>query len=101
MHVLSWKKCREFAETYEDALEPLRTWHKLIAHTEWNEPPTLQQVRATFGKSVDKVGECYVFDIHGNHYRLNAKPSPTWKCLFILYILTHKEYDRENWKKCC
>lgn len=99
MHVISWRKCREFAQQHPEALAPLNTWYQLVKHGDhWNK---FTDVRAVFGKTVDRVGECYVFNIHGGSYRLIAKIKKNWKVLYVREIMTHRDYDRGNWKENC
>jgi len=49
-------------------------------------------LRQTFS-SADLVGNFTVFNIGGNNYRLI-----TYIIIFIRAVLTHSEYDKENWK---
>jgi mRNA interferase HigB len=96
--VVSWAKCRQFAEDHADALQPLERWYDTTEKAEWK---SFADVRQTFGKTVDRYGSCYVFDIHGGHYRLIATISKGWKKVYIRHILTHAEYDRDTWKGQC
>ena len=45
------------------------------------------------------VGRRTVFNIHGNHYRLIARVNCRTKRVFVLYILTHAEYSKGDWKQ--
>jgi len=38
-------------------------------------------------------------NIHGNDYRLIARVNYKTKRVFILYILTHAEYTKGDWKR--
>jgi mRNA interferase HigB len=38
------------------------------------------------------------FDIGGNKYRLSARVNFEQKKVFVLYVLTHAEYDKGDWK---
>jgi len=49
----------------------------------------------------DPVGECTVFNIGGNKYRLITKIRYNKQRVYIIHVLTHKEYDREKWKDDC
>ncbi|PIG93102.1 type II toxin-antitoxin system HigB family toxin [Gloeocapsopsis sp. IPPAS B-1203] len=40
-----------------------------------------------------------VFNIGGNKYRLITFIDYTYQKVFIRYILTHSEYDKDDWKK--
>jgi mRNA interferase HigB len=42
-----------------------------------------------------------IFDIAGNNYRLIATIDYEAGQISIKAILTHAEYDKENWKKHC
>lgn len=68
MRLISNKVLREFGLRHKAASDPLQAWRKLI---ECNTFGSFADLKRTFN-SVDKVGEFYVFDIAGNHYRLIA-----------------------------
>jgi len=55
------------------------------------------ELRKSFN-SVDKVGRLFVFDIGGNKLRLIAAIHFNTGKVFIRYILTHSQYDRNHWK---
>ncbi len=55
-------------------------------------------LRKTF-PSADKVKNLTAFNIGGNKVRLIAAIHYNTKCVYIRYVLTHAEYDKENWKK--
>ncbi len=48
--------------------------------------------------SADKVGNLVVFNIGGNNYRLFASVHFNRKKIYIRHVLTHKEYDKGDWK---
>ena len=48
--------------------------------------------------SADQVGNKTVFNIGGNKYRLIAALHYNRNRIYIRAILTHREYDRGNWK---
>jgi len=47
---------------------------------------------------VDKVESSYVFDIGGNKLRLIANIHFNRQKIYIRHVLTHKEYDKGDWK---
>jgi mRNA interferase HigB len=47
----------------------------------------------------DIVGRRTVFNIAGNKYCLVARVNYQVQVVFVLYILTHAEYDRGAWKQ--
>jgi len=58
------------------------------------------RVKAEFG-SASLVGNCVVFNIGGNRYRLVTRILYAGQKVFILKVMTHKEYDENKWKDDC
>lgn len=84
----------KFAEKHRDALAPLMNWYRITRRAEWG---SLAEVRSDFAHA-DLVGRRTVFNIHGNDYRLIARVNYKTKRVFILYILTHVDYNKGGWK---
>jgi mRNA interferase HigB len=57
-------------------------------------------VKADFGNA-SAVGNCVVFNIGGNKYRLATRVLYPSQKVFILKVMTHKEYDLDKWKEEC
>ena len=55
-------------------------------------------LRTTF-PSADKVGDLIVFNIGGNKYRLIASVHFNRGKVYIRHLLTHRDYERETWKR--
>ena len=97
MRIISKARLRRFWQEPEqgDAEGPLRAWYthaskKDVVWGFWGD------VKAEFGKA-SLVGNCVVFNIGGNKYRLVAR-------IFmraIRFLMTHKEYDKDTWKEEC
>jgi mRNA interferase HigB len=49
--------------------------------------------------NADLVGRRTVFNVAGNKYRLIARVNYQTQRVFVLYILTHTDYDRGDWKR--
>ena len=56
------------------------------------------EVKQVF-RSADKVGNLFVFNICGNKYRLITYLQFERQLCYIKAVLTHKEYDKDGWKK--
>jgi mRNA interferase HigB len=101
MRVISKPRLREFWETpgYEDSEGPLRAWHAHLSHKSvaWH---TWADVKAEF-RSASLVGNCVVFNIGGNKYRLATRILYRSQKIFILKCMTHAEYDEDKWKTAC
>ena len=82
---------------HADAEGPLKAWYKTVKKASWN---NFAELHSVYG-NVDVVGNCYVFNIKGNHYRLIVSISHDWTVMLICTVMTHKEYDRDKWKGDC
>jgi mRNA interferase HigB len=94
MHVISLKILREYAENHADSEEALNNWYKIASKAKWSDLVEVQQV---FAKA-EAVGNFTVFNIKGNKYRLIVSIDYEGQLIYIKYILTHAEYDKDNWK---
>jgi mRNA interferase HigB len=97
MWVVSLKRLREFWTIHPRAEVSLRAWYSQAAAAEWQ---GFADLRTTFA-SADLVGNCTVFNIGGNNYRLIGRLFYSSHKLYILRVMTHREYDRQDWKSQC
>ena len=84
-----------FCERHPDAKASLKSWYAVVRRANWKTPAEMKQV---YGNA-DLVGRRTVFNIAGNKYRLVARVNYQAQRVFVLYILTHAEYDRGDWKQ--
>jgi mRNA interferase HigB len=54
-------------------------------------------VRRTYS-AAEAVGDYTVFNIKGNTYRLIARIEYRLQIIFVKAVLTHAEYDKDQWK---
>lgn len=97
MHVISFKRLREFWQRYPESEEPLRRWYKIVTKAQWQ---NFADTRQDFSHA-DLVGVCTVFNIKGNDYRLISKIYYPSQTMLVRFVLTHAEYDKEGWKNDC
>ena len=95
MHIISKTALRKFWEKHPNAETALRYWYKITSQSQWCH---FDDVRQTF-PSADNVGQLTVFNIGGNNYRLITKINFLKQRVYIRAVLTHAEYDKDNWKK--
>ena len=57
-------------------------------------------IRRSFA-SADLVGNCVVFNIGGNKFRLVTRIFYPSHKVFVLKVMTHKEYGTGKWKSEC
>jgi len=101
MRVISKTRLKSFwkQSNYRDSEAPLRAWHthvksKTVSWKNWAD------VKADFANA-SLVGNCVVFNIGGNKYRLVTRIIYPSQKVFVLRIMTHVEYDQNAWKKDC
>jgi mRNA interferase HigB len=77
----------------------LAHWYKAVRRVEWQCFP---EVRATFPHAdqvtVGSGRRVVVFNVGGNKYRLVTAIHYNRQLVFTLMVLTHAEYDRDEWK---
>jgi mRNA interferase HigB len=88
-------KLTRFGEKHERAQGPLRKWRNAVEVAEWKHSVYMKR---TF-RTANVVGSQTVFDIGGNKCRLVARVSYVSQIVLVQYVLTHAEYDKEDWKE--
>lgn len=94
MHVISYRRLREFSQKHGDYSQSIDNWYKIASKAHWCK---LTEVQSVF-PSAEAVGNFTVFNIKGNEYRLIVSIDYVRQLIFIKYILTHAEYDKNKWK---
>jgi mRNA interferase HigB len=94
MHVITRKRLNEFASKHPDAYSALEHWYRIVKAGRFG---NFTELRALF-PSADQVANKTVFNIGGNKYRLIAAIHYNRNRIYIRAILTHREYDKSNWK---
>jgi mRNA interferase HigB len=84
----------EFAAKHPDAAEPLDNWYRRASKAVWH---SLADVKPDYPHA-DAVGDCTVFNIAGNKYRLIAWIKYEKLTIYTRFVLPHAEYDRGRWK---
>jgi mRNA interferase HigB len=95
MRVIKRGALEKFWQVHPDAKASLESWYAVLRRADWKTPAGLKQIYP----SADLVGRRTVFNIAGSKYRLIARVNYQTQRVFILYILTHAEYDRGAWKR--
>jgi mRNA interferase HigB len=81
-------------QTHPDVSDTLYDWYRVTTKAEWK---NLVDVQTVYPKA-EAVGNFTVFNIKGNHYRLIVDIVYSSQRIYIKYVLTHAEYDKEKWK---
>jgi mRNA interferase HigB len=101
MRIISKARLKKFWEkpSCKDAEGPLKAWYDHVGslHVAWH---SWSDVKSDFGNA-SLVGNCVVFNIGGNKYRLVARVLYPSQKVFVLKVMTHGEYDEDGWKQEC
>ncbi len=111
MRVIAKPRLQQFWESRKDdaarAERDLSAWYKAAKHADWANFGMLKQ---TFG-SADQVGNCVVFDVGNNRYRLIGRVKYARDpvdgvgalkgIIYVLKVMDHKEYDKKRWPGEC
>ena len=97
MNVISRKKLEEFWIEHLDSKAPLKNWFNTCRKARWGNLDEVQEVYP----HADIYGDCTVFNIGGNKYRLIVKMRYPYQRIYVIHILTHKNYDKDKWKDDC
>jgi mRNA interferase HigB len=95
MRIITKRPLIEFWIKHPDAETPLKTWLSIMGRDNFSDCVNL---RTTFDKA-DYVNGLTVFNIGGNKYRLIAFVHYDRRTVYIKAVLTHAEYDRNNWRR--
>ncbi len=83
-----------FIKKHPSSRSSLKRWQKLITETEYE---NLHDLRKTFPHA-DYVDGKTVFNVGGNKVRAITRIQYEIVLVIITHILTHQEYDRNQWK---
>jgi mRNA interferase HigB len=95
MRIIKRGALEDFWREHPDAKASLESWYAVVRKANWKTPAELRQIYRT----ADLVGRRTVFNIAGNKYRLIARVNYEAQRVFVLFLLTHAEYDKGAWKQ--
>ena len=95
VRIVSRKAIREATARHSEWGASLNAWYKIAKDADWK---NFSDVRNSW-KNSDVVGRFVVFDVSHNKCRLIATIKYEWRMVYIRRILSHAEYDREDWQK--
>jgi len=95
VRIVSRKAIREASARHSEWGASLNAWYKITKDADWK---NFAEVCNSW-KNSDVVGDFVVFDVGHNKCRLIATIKYKWRMVYIRCILSHAEYDREDWQK--
>ena len=69
----------------------LLDWYNTVKQCHWNTP---NDVKQTYGNASIVGNDRVVFNIKGNDYRLITEIDYAYQLVFIIWVGTHKNYDK-------
>ena len=96
MRIIAVKTLKEYWERFPQAKQALLSWYEEIETAEWSRPNELKVHYRNASIITDKR---VIFNIHGNSYRLIVDIEFRLNIVFIVWVGTHKQYDKINVKK--
>lgn len=95
MRIISKKPLRDFWEIHPESKSALEDW---LLKANQMAAKSFPEVRQMFN-SADYVDGFIIFDVGGNKYRISAVIHYDKQRLYIRQVMTHSEYDRNDWRK--
>ncbi len=100
MRVIGAKRLDNYSKAHAGVGKSLERWRQVTREACWSH---LLEVRRTFPSADHVVTEegssVYIFDIKGGSYRLITGISFSKQLVYVCDVMTHAEYDRDNWKQ--
>lgn len=93
MHIFSKTTLLRYARKHPEAKGALLTWHHDVSKATWLSP---HDVKKKHARASIINAKRVVFDINPGTHRLVVDIEYKWALVFIVAIMTHKEYDRIN-----
>ena len=94
MRVIKRGTLVQFWLKHPDARPSLESWYAVVRKADWSTPAAMKQMYP----NADIYGRRTIFNIAGNKYRLIARVNYRTQRIFVLYVLTHGQYDKGEWK---
>ncbi len=91
MRIIAKATIRNFWLIYPKAEFPLLDWYNEVKQAIWKSP---NDVKKIYGNASIVANNRVVFNIKGNDFRLVTEIDYEFELVFIIWIGTHKQYDK-------
>ena len=91
MRIIAKSTLRDFWILHPTSEFPLLDWYNTVKQVIWESP---NDVKKTYGNASIVANDRVVFNIKGNDFRLVTELDYEFQLVFIIWIGTHKEYDK-------
>ncbi len=96
MRIIAVKTLKAYIKKNKEAEQSLLTWYREAGKANWKNNNDLKE---QFGNASVISNKRIVFNIHGNKHRLIVDIEYYLQIIFIVWIGTHKKYDKVDAKK--
>lgn len=97
MRIIAKCALREFWQKEKGSEAVLIDWYRKLSSIS---PRNLAELHRVF-PTADLVGQCYVFNVGGNKYRVVTRIHFNRQIVYIRSVMTHSDYDKDKWKADC
>ena len=91
MRIIALSTLRNYWIKHKTAEQPLKSWIQEAANSTWRNSSKL---KANYRNASILTSKRVVFNIKGNDFRLIVDIEYRLKIIFIVWIGTHKQYDK-------
>ena len=91
MRIIAKSTLRDFWILHPTSEFPLLDWYNTVKQVIWETP---NDVKKTYGNASIVANDRVVFNIKGNDFRLITELDYEFQLVFIIWIGTHKNYDK-------
>jgi HTH-type transcriptional regulator/antitoxin HigA len=85
----------DFWIKFPDCEQQLKAWYQEAESSVWKGP---RDIKSNYPSASFLSDNRVVFNIKGNHYRLIVKVNYSFKIVWIWFLGTHSQYDRQLYK---
>ncbi len=96
MRIIARNTLISYWKSHPEIEQPLKSWYDSVLNTNWKSPNELKE---QFRSASIITNKRVVFNIKGNDYRLVTDIEYRIGIVFIVWIGTHKQYDKIDVKE--
>ena len=91
MRILGRDKLDAFVKAHADARAWIENWIGEAERTRWKTP---QEIKNLYSSASFLAGNIVIFNVKGNHYRMETLIAYNTETVIVRWIGTHAEYDK-------
>ncbi len=93
MRLLGKSILENFTREHPDSMDWIANWVSDVEGSVWR---NFQDIKAKYPSASFISGNIVIFNVKGNHYRLEVKVAHNTATVIAVWAGTHAEYDRRN-----